>query len=337
MKFVDEAVIEVQAGDGGPGLIHFHSEPRVVKGGPDGGNGGAGGSVVAVAEPNRSTLYDYRYKRSFRAESGRPGGADHCTGRSGADLELTFPLGTQLVDADTGEVVADLVQAGQRVVVCQGGRGGKGNEHFKTSTRRTPEKAQPGEPGQVRTLKVELKLIADVGLVGLPNAGKSTLIRKISSSKAEVGPYPFTTITPNLGVVRHRDQELVVADIPGLIEGASEGRGLGLRFLKHVQRAGLLVHLVSLEEGDDAASRHDAIVAELRAFDPDLPFREAAIALTKIDLVGGAEAPEVVELARQLGGGTTRVFPVSGITGEGVGALLDYLLFCRQANAGDPA
>lgn len=336
MQFVDEAVIEVQAGDGGPGLIHFHVEPRVFKGGPDGGDGGAGGSVFAVGEPNRSTLYDYRYKRKFHAEKGRPGGSSHCTGRSGDDLELTFPLGTQLVDAVTGEVVADLVEAGQRVVVCQGGRGGKGNEFFKTSTRRSPDRSQPGEPGQFRTLKVELKLIADVGLIGLPNAGKSTLIRRISASKAEVGPYPFTTLTPNLGVVRHRDQELVVADIPGLIEGASEGRGLGIRFLKHVQRAGLLVHLVSLEEGDQAVARHAAIVSELRTFDPDLPFREAAIALTKIDLVGGADAPEVVELARQLGG-AARVFPLSGVTGEGVGALLDYLLFCRQTNADDRA
>lgn len=330
MQFVDEADIEVQAGDGGAGLVHFHSEPRVAKGGPDGGDGGRGGSVIVVGEPNRRTLYDYRFKRRFAAERGQIGGSSHCTGRSGADLELAFPMGTQLTDAATGEVVADLVEPGQRVVVCQGGRGGKGNEHFKTSTRRTPERSQPGEPGQHRVLKVELKLIADVGLIGLPNAGKSTLIRRISASKAEVGPYPFTTLSPNLGVVRHRDQELVVADIPGLIEGASEGRGLGIRFLRHVQRAGLLVHLVSLEEGDQAVTRHDAIVAELRAFDPELPFREAAVALTKIDLVGGAEAPEVAEVAGQFGAGS-RVFPISGVTGEGVPALLDYLLFCRAA------
>jgi GTP-binding protein len=334
MQFVDEAVIQVQAGDGGPGLVHFHIEPRVPKGGPDGGDGGAGGSVVAVAERNHGTLYDYRFKRRFQAESGKPGGSTHCAGKSGPDLELAFPLGTQLTDADTGEVVADLVEDGQRVVVCMGGRGGKGNAFFKSSTRRSPDYAQPGEPGQARTLNVELKLIADVGLIGLPNAGKSTLIRRISASKAQVGAYPFTTLTPNLGVARHRDHELVVADIPGLIEGASEGKGLGLRFLKHVQRAGLLVHLVSLEEDDQAVARHDAIVAELAAFDPDLPFREAAIALTKIDLVGGADAPEVKKLAKRLEK-KARVFPLSGVTGEGVTALLDYLLFCRQSSGSD--
>jgi len=330
MQFVDEAVIEVHAGDGGAGLVHFHVEPRVPKGGPDGGDGGAGGSVVAVAEPNHSTLYDYRYKRRFHAECGNPGGSSNCTGRGGVDLELAFPLGTLITDVGTGEVVADLVEAGQRAVLCVGGRGGKGNAFFKTSRRRTPEYAQPGEPGQVRTLNVELKLIADVGLIGLPNAGKSTLIRKISASKAEVGAYPFTTLTPNLGVARHRDHELVVADIPGLIEGASEGRGLGIRFLKHVQRAGLLVHLVSLEEGDQAVARHDAIVAELAAFDPALPFREAAIALTKIDLAGGADSAEVKKIAKRLAK-KGRVFPLSGITGEGVTALLDHLLACRRS------
>jgi GTP-binding protein len=324
--FVDEAVIQVASGKGGDGVVHFRREAGVPLGGPDGGDGGTGGGVYVTGVSNRSTLYDYRFQKSFEAEDGKKGGRQQMHGRNGKDLDLLFPLGTIIKDQATGEVLADLTREGERLLLLPGGRGGAGNVHFKSSVRRAPEKATPGKPGQERTLHLELKLMADVGLIGLPNAGKSTLIRRVTNSQARVAAYPFTTLHPNLGVVRQGDAELVMADIPGLIEGASEGRGLGIKFLKHVQRAGALVHLVSLENGEDALTRHDAIVEELRAFDPDLPLREAAVVLTKVDLAGGADGEQVQAMRRAFEGRGTPVFAISGITGEGVQALVNFLL-----------
>lgn len=325
MKFIDEARINASAGDGGDGAVHFRREAHVPKGGPDGGDGGRGGAVVAVANRNLATLVDFRHRVLYRAGDGRPGGRSNCAGRSGADLIIELPVGTLIHDTVTGELVADLIEPEQRVVLCVGGRGGLGNVHFKSSRRQTPDKATPGRPGQERELLLELKLVADVGLVGQPNAGKSTLIRGVSSSKARVGAYPFTTLSPNLGAVQLEDREFVVADIPGLIQGASEGKGLGIRFLKHVQRAGLLVHLVSGEHQDDVARALEEIQSELAAFDPDLPGRVAAIALTKIDLYGGAQADEVLLMTEELKPAGVPVFPLSAVTGEGVKPLVNFL------------
>lgn len=326
MSFVDEATIDVKAGDGGDGVVHFRREAHVPRGGPDGGDGGRGGDVYAVGMRNRTTLYDYRYKRVFEAEDGAPGDGSRRRGKGGSDLELAFPLGTILTERSTGALVADLVEDGVPVLIAEGGKGGLGNVHFKSSRRRAPEKATGGRPGEARRLDVELKLIADVGLIGLPNAGKSTLLRVVSASKAEVGAYPFTTLSPNLGVVRHREAEFVMADIPGLIEGASEGRGLGIRFLKHVQRAGLLLHLVSVEQLDDAMARRKAILEEMRSFDPELPLRESAVVLTKTDIYGGADADEVRLIADGFLAEGSKVFPISAASGDGVDLLLNYLI-----------
>ncbi len=294
MKFVDEVTIRVVAGAGGNGVVSFRREKYIPKGGPDGGDGGAGGSVVLVGDEGLNTLVDFRHQRLFRAERGRDGAGRQKTGRSGTELTVRVPVGTVVENTATGEVIGDVTAHGQRLLVAQGGTGGRGNIHFKSATNRAPRQATPGTPGEERELHLELKLLADVGLVGFPNAGKSTLIRSLSAATPKVAAYPFTTLHPNLGVVQmEAARSFVIADVPGLIEGAAEGAGLGIRFLKHLQRTRLLWHLVELEplDGTEPADQVRRIEQELERFDPALIERERWLILTKADLL----APDRVD------------------------------------------
>jgi GTP-binding protein len=294
MKFVDEATIRVNAGDGGRGCLSFRREKFVPFGGPDGGEGGLGGSIYLVAAEGINTLADFRFMRTFRAAHGESGGGNDRTGAGGADMEVLVPVGTVVFDADTQEQLGDLAHVGDRILVAKGGKGGWGNAKFKTSTNRAPRKSMPGLPGEHRTLNFELKLIADVGLLGLPNAGKSTLISAVSAARPKVADYPFTTLHPNLGVVSvGLNRSFVMADIPGLIEGAAEGAGLGIRFLKHLQRTGLLLHLVDiapLDPNADPVADAKSIVGELKKFSPDLAAKERWLILNKLDLLPADEA-----------------------------------------------
>ncbi len=343
MKFVDEATIKVTAGKGGNGCLSFRREKYVERGGPDGGDGGDGGSVILVADGSLNTMIDYRYQRNYRAENGEAGRGRNCTGRSGTDLELRVPLGTTVIDEDTEEILGDLAEEGQRLVVAQGGYHGLGNTRFKSSTNRTPRQTTPGTEGESRSLKLELKVLADVGLLGLPNAGKSTLIRAVSAARPRVADYPFTTLVPGLGVVRvdaHRS--FVIADIPGLIEGASEGAGLGIRFLKHLTRNRILLHLVDLAplDGSDPAEAARAIVRELERFSPTLAARERWLVLNKIDLL---EPEQLAERRRELLRALDwrgPVYGIAAISGEGTAALCRDLMSAlearREAEAEDP-
>lgn len=291
MKFVDEATIDIKAGDGGNGCVSFRREKFIPMGGPDGGDGGDGGSVYLVADANLNTLADFRYERRFAAGRGENGRGRNCTGKKGDDREIRVPVGTLVYAEDTGELLEDLVESGQRALVARGGFHGIGNARYKSSTNRSPRQSKPGTPGEQRALRLELKLLADVGLLGKPNAGKSTLIRAISSARPKVADYPFTTLYPNLGVVRvEAHRSFVVADIPGLIEGAAEGAGLGIQFLKHLSRTGLLLHLVDVAppEGDPVEDVQ-AIVRELQRFSAELGERERWLVLNKIDLLPEAE------------------------------------------------
>ena len=273
MKFVDEATIRVAAGKGGDGCCSFRREKYIEYGGPNGGDGGRGGSVVLTADHNLNTLVDFRYKRDFRAQNGTQGSGSQCTGPSGEDLYLAVPVGTTVVDTDTEQVVADLTEHGQQLVIAEGGRGGLGNSHFKSSTNRSPRRTIPGEIGEERNLRLELSVLADVGLLGFPNAGKSTLVRAISNAQPKVADYPFTTLVPQLGVVRIDElRHFVVADIPGLIEGAAAGAGLGTRFLKHLSRCRLLLHMVDIAPltQEDPAEQVEILNAELARFSPSL-------------------------------------------------------------------
>lgn len=286
MKFVDEVSIFVKAGDGGNGCLSFRREKFIEKGGPNGGDGGDGGSVFLEADSNLNTLVDYRYTRRFDAQRGQNGGSKDCTGAKGEDLILPVPVGTTVIDAGTQEIIGDLVKPGQRLLVAQGGWHGLGNTRFKSSTNRAPRQTTPGKPGEARDLKLELKVLADVGLLGLPNAGKSTFIRSVSAAKPKVADYPFTTLVPNLGVVSvGRYKSFVVADIPGLIEGAAEGAGLGIRFLKHLARTRLLLHLVDMAPLDesDPAEAAQTILTELERFSPALVERDRWLVLNKAD------------------------------------------------------
>jgi len=321
MKFIDEAIIEVIAGNGGNGAASFRREKYVPRGGPDGGDGGRGGSIYAVADRNINTLVDYRFARIHRAKSGENGrGADQY-GRGADDVVLRMPVGTVITDADSGTLVADLAAHGERALVARGGKGGLGNLHFKSSTNRAPRQFTPGEKGEQRRLRLELKVLADVGLLGLPNAGKSTFIRAVSAARPKVAEYPFTTLAPSLGVVRTDEQRsFVVADIPGLIEGAAEGAGLGHQFLRHLQRTRLLLHLVDLAPLDpDADPLHDAraIVDELHRYDPALHDKPRWLVLNKMDLVPaderGARAARFVADFGWRG----PVFAIAAINGEG--------------------
>jgi GTP-binding protein len=344
MKFVDEASITVQAGKGGNGCVSFRREKSVPFGGPDGGDGGDGGSIFLRADDALNTMVDYRYTRQFRAASGKSGSGANCTGRSGDDLDLPVPVGTTVIDDDTGEVIGDLTRPGERLLVAQGGFHGLGNTRFKSSTNRAPRQSTAGSEGDLRNLRLELKVLADVGLLGLPNAGKSTLIRAVSAARPKVADYPFTTLVPNLGVVRvaaHRS--FVIADIPGLIEGASEGAGLGIRFLKHLTRTRLLLHLVDLLPPDesDPVENVRAIERELARFSPTLAERDRWLILNKTDLLPEGEREACCDaIVSELGWGGP-VFRVSALAADGTEALcyaiMEHIEAQRVREQGDPA
>jgi len=333
MKFFDEAKIEVAAGDGGNGAASFRREKYVPRGGPDGGDGGNGGSIWAVADRNVNTLIDYRYARLHRAKHGENGrGADQY-GKGADDIVLRMPVGTVITDADSGESIADLATHGQRALLAQGGKGGLGNLHFKSSTNRAPRQCTPGAAGERRKLDLELRVLADVGLLGMPNAGKSTFIRAVSAARPKVADYPFTTLAPNLGVVRtDANRSFVIADIPGLIEGAAEGAGLGHRFLRHLQRTRLLLHIVDLAPFDpDAHPVRDAraIARELKRYDPALHAKPRWLVLNKLDLVPAAEREARVQAFVRAYRAKGPVFAVAAVSGEGcrqvVYAVQDWL------------
>jgi len=324
MKFVDEATIRVQAGNGGHGCLSFRREKYVERGGPDGGDGGHGGSVYLVADPSMNTLADFRVARKFRAVTGQGGAGRNKTGRSGEDLEVKIPCGTVVHEVDTGELICDLTEPGQRQKVAEGGRGGLGNTRFKSSVNRAPRKITQGTPGEGRHLSLELKVLADVGLLGMPNAGKSTLITAMSQAKPRIADYPFTTLHPNLGVVRVGNlQSFVMADIPGLIEGASEGAGLGIQFLKHLQRTGLLLHLVDIApiDGSDPATVVKAIATELGNFSDELAEKKRWLVINKIDLLNAEDLDTAREKLLAALDWQGPVFEVSAATGEGTEAL----------------
>jgi len=341
MKFVDEARIKVQAGNGGRGSTSFRREKFVPFGGPDGGDGGNGGDVLLRAAEGINTLADFRIERTFKGEHGQPGSGNGCTGRSGVDACVVVPVGTIVRDAETQETLGDLTRPGQELLVARGGKGGWGNTRFKSSTNRAPRQFGPGLPGERRTLELELKVIADVGLLGLPNAGKSTLISAVSAARPKIADYPFTTLYPNLGVVyvgQHRS--FVMADIPGLIEGAAEGAGLGIRFLKHLQRTRVLLHLVDIAPIDpDADPVRDAraIVAELKKFSPELAAKPRWLVLNKRDLLPAHEAQaRAADIARRLRYKGPK-FLISAVTGEGTKELTEAVMQYIEAQAARPA
>ena len=327
--FVDQVDIHVTAGDGGRGCLAFRREMRVPRGGPSGGDGGHGGSIYAVASPHTSTLISYRFHPEFKAQRGKHGEGSNRTGQSGEDLDLAVPIGT-LVYEKTGDpsqpyvLLADLAEEGQRVLIARGGRGGLGNAHFATSTNRAPRKVQPGEPGDVKDLRLELKLLADVGLVGFPNAGKSTLISRVSAARPKIADYPFTTLTPNLGVVGlSDDRSFVVADVPGLIEGAHRGQGLGHQFLRHLERTKVLVHVVDVSgvSGRNPVEDLDTVRQELQLFQPTLAAKPQIVAANKMDAV--TDDTEVKAVARRAEELELPFFQISAVSGSGLPALLE--------------
>lgn len=343
MKFVDEATVQVYAGRGGNGCMSFRREKYIPKGGPDGGDGGDGGSVYLVADESLNTLVDYRYQPKYRAESGESGKGRNCTGRSGEDLYLKVPVGTTAIDSDTREVLGDLREVGDTLLVAKGGFHGLGNTRFKSSTNRAPRQTTQGTEGESRELRLELKVMADVGLLGMPNAGKSTFIRAVSAAKPKVADYPFTTLVPNLGVVSvQKHQSFVVADIPGLIAGASEGAGLGIRFLKHLTRNRLLLHLVDIcpLDGSDPVENFTAINEELRQFSPTLAERDQWLVLNKIDMLPEADQQARCQSLVNAIGWQGPWFAISAINSQGterlVHAIMDYLEKCWQQEAQDP-
>ena len=325
MKFVDEATIRVLAGNGGHGCLSFRREKYVERGGPDGGDGGHGGGVYLVADASLNTLADFRVARKFKAEGGQGGSGRNKTGRSGEHLDVMVPQGTVVHDVDTGELICDLTEAGQRQLVAEGGRGGLGNTRFKSSVNRAPRKITKGTPGEARHLQLELKVLADVGLLGMPNAGKSTLITAMSQARPRIADYPFTTLHPNLGVVRVGQlQSFVMADIPGLIEGASDGAGLGIRFLKHLQRTRLLLHLVDIAPMDpnaEPAQEVRAIAKELENFSEELASKPRWLVINKIDLLSSEDLEVAREMLLDALGWSGPVFEVSAATGAGTDAL----------------
>ncbi len=341
MKFIDEARISVLAGKGGDGSASFRREKYIPKGGPDGGDGGRGGSVFAVADRNINTLVEFRYARIFKAQKGENGRGAQCYGKAGDDLVIRVPVGTVFTDIDSSEVVADLAADGQRVCLAHGGKGGLGNVHFKSSTNRAPRQHTLGEPGEERELALELKVLADVGLLGMPNAGKSTFIRAVSAARPKVADYPFTTLAPNLGVVRvDSERSFVIADIPGLIEGAAEGAGLGHQFLRHLQRTRLLLHLVDISprwESGDPVHEARAIVEELRKYDQELYEKPRWLVLNKIDMVDAAEREAVVAKFIADYGWDGPVFAISALDGSGCRELSFAIMDClgTVARTGD--
>ncbi len=338
MKFVDEASIRVFAGKGGNGCLSFRREKYVARGGPDGGDGGDGGSVFLRAEESLNTMVDYRFQRNYRADNGASGRGRNCTGASGEDLVLPVPVGTSVLDEDTGELLGELLSAGDQLLVAQGGFHGLGNTRFKSSVNRAPRQTTPGSEGEQRSLKLELNVLADVGLLGLPNAGKSTFIRAVSAARPRVADYPFTTLVPQLGVVKvDALRSFVIADIPGLIEGASDGAGLGVRFLKHLTRNRVLLHLVDVApmDGTDPAEAAVAIARELEHFSPTLAARERWLVLNKVDLLDEAEADEIRHRVVDALAWEGPVFTVSAISAQGTQRicqdLMTYLENCRAA------
>jgi GTP-binding protein len=335
MKFIDEATIEVRAGDGGNGCVSFRREKYIPFGGPDGGDGGDGGSIYLEADSAVNTLADFRHSRKFLAERGQNGMGKNRTGKSGADLIVKVPVGTLVHEEETGELVGDLVRHGSRLLVARGGFHGLGNTRFKSSTNRAPRQSKPGTPGEVRLLQLELKLLADVGLLGMPNAGKSTLIRAVSSARPKVADYPFTTLHPNLGVVRVAEhRSFVMADVPGLIEGAAAGAGLGVRFLKHLSRTRLLLHLVDIGPLSDPAADIAVIMKELEQFSPELAGKERWLVFNKVDLI----APEDVETRCRAVTDSLDwkgpVYEISGLRRDGTDALMqDVMVYLDSVGA----
>jgi Obg family GTPase CgtA len=325
MKFVDEAYIEVYAGDGGNGAASFRREKFIPRGGPDGGDGGRGGSIILIADRNINTLVDYRFLRIFRAQRGENGRGRDQYGCGGEDKTLRVPVGTTVRDADSNEVLADLSHDGAQALIAKGGRGGWGNLHYKSSTNRAPRQFQPGEKGEERRLHLELKVLADVGLFGMPNAGKSTLIRAVSAAQPKVADYPFTTLAPSLGVVRvDAERSFVMADIPGLIEGAADGAGLGHRFLRHLQRTRLLLHvvdLVPLDPDSDPVAEARAIAHELKRYDEALYEKPRWLVLNKIDMIDDEERQQKIDTFVKALGWQGKIFAVSALNGEGCRAL----------------
>ena len=334
MQFVDEASIRIEAGKGGRGASSFRREKYVPLGGPDGGDGGAGGDVVLVADGALNTLVDFRYQPMYRARAGEAGAGANRSGANGGDLEVRVPVGTTVIDDDTLEILGDLATAGSRLLVARGGRGGRGNARFKSSTNRAPRRSTPGEAGEARKLRLQLKVLADVGLLGMPNAGKSTLLARVSASRPKIADYPFTTLTPHLGVVRvpsgtGGDGGFVLADIPGLIEGAAEGAGLGTQFLRHLSRCRLLAHLVEIMpvDGSDPLVNLRVVERELARYSEALLRRPVWIVLTKLDLIAPNErAKALTRFRRRLRDPSRRVFGISAVDGTGVAELLQELL-----------
>ncbi len=323
MHFLDQAKIFIRSGAGGAGAVAFRREMYVEYGGPDGGDGGKGGDIVFEAVPGLNTLIDFRYTQHFKAPRGKGGAGKNRTGAGGDDLVIKVPVGTQVINDDRETVLADLTEAGKRVVFLRGGDGGRGNASYKTSTNRAPRQHGPGWPGEEMYVWLRLKLLADAGLVGLPNAGKSTFINALANTKAKVGDYPFTTLRPQLGVVHHKNREFVLADIPGLIAGAAEGAGVGDRFLGHIERCRVLIHLIDIN-GTDPAEALEIIEEELAAYGAGLDEKPRLIALNKIDLV---DAELVKAFSAELkAAGALRVFPISGATGKGMDKLLDAVI-----------
>lgn len=324
MKFIDEAIITVRSGDGGSGCVSFRRERFIAKGGPDGGDGGKGGDVIFTTASQKRTLYHLQHKKHYKAKNGRHGLGSQKTGRGGEDIIIELPPGTLVSDHETGQIIKDFTCADQTFVIAQGGRGGQGNIRFKSSTNRSPRFAQPGEPGQTLTVKLDLKLLADVGLMGFPNAGKSTLISVISSAKPKIADYPFTTLTPNLGVVTPDwGEPFVVADIPGLIEGAHTGAGLGIQFLRHIERTGVLIHLIDAADidPDNPLSRYRAINSELIKYSKTLSEKSQLVVLNKMDLPGADVAAELFEMAVEDLKEQIDFICISAATGQGVDKL----------------
>lgn len=329
MKFVDEATIRVEAGDGGNGCIGFRREKYVPKGGPDGGDGGDGGSVYLIADENLNTLIDYRFERFHRARRGENGRGGNCTGKRGSDLELSVPVGTRAIDADTAELIGDLTQHGQRLKVAQGGFHGLGNTRFKSSVNRAPRKKTNGTIGEIRSLQLELLLLADVGLLGLPNAGKSTFIRSVSAAKPKVADYPFTTLVPNLGVVRQSSQRsFVIADIPGLIEGAADGAGLGIRFLKHLERCRVLLHFIDVRPSDesDPVANARTILDELAQYSDSLKSKPRWLVFNKTDLVLDDELDSIIAGVCNELDWDGPIYKISAVNGLGCDELCQQLM-----------
>jgi GTPase len=331
VKFIDEATITVQSGDGGKGCVSFRREKFIPRGGPDGGDGGKGGDIILSTTSRKRTLYQFRYQKHFKAKNGAHGQGKQKTGKNGRNLTIELPPGTLVIDADTGHLIKDLVDTGETFVILKGGRGGQGNSKFKTSTHRTPRFAQPGEPGEIRTLTLELKLLADVGIIGLPNAGKSTLIAAISSARPKIANYPFTTLTPSLGVVQTDWAEpFVVADIPGLIKGAHQGTGLGIKFLRHIERTRILVHLIDASsiDPDDPLKEYHTINQELVMYDEKLVQKPQIVVLNKLDLPEAQNVAEIFQSAAK----DKKVLFISALTGQGLEQLKSQIVHLLDSN-----